>query len=149
MNFKSFKTILIENNILDIKPPVWEKHSIFHGGGCLVSYNKKTHLEVAKDFIAKRNSAGIYAYFKDSECLYIGKAKCLQSRIHVHLLESESIWGAKKWQDFFSKNCGHLDLYLFLLPDKGVEEEYLRQIIEILLTEEYKPSFISCERRLN
>lgn len=129
--------------MMEIKEPLWEHQTLYHGPGCLEEEKRSTHLEVAKKVVGERNQAGVYAYFKDSKCLYIGKAQCLLSRVHAHLLESECIWGAPKWQDFFSQNPGKIDLFLLRLGGSDFEDNHLRIIVESLLTVEHKPIWLN------
>jgi hypothetical protein len=143
MTIETFKKILIENNTIEIKQPIWEHTTVFHGPNCPEKYNVVTHLDVAKTIIQERNQGGIYAYFQNSQCLYIGKANCLRARVHAHLLEAEVLWGGAKWKDFFSRYTGELDLYTLAVRGSGLEANSLRLIIELILTEHHKPVWLN------
>lgn len=143
MDMEVFKQVVRDFDLMEITKSPWEHRVLHHGPDCLKTENKETHLEVAKAIIPDRNIGGIYAYFKDSECLYIGKGKSLQSRIHVHMLEAESIWGADKWKDFFSQYQGKLDLYILKIGEQDFKGNQLRLIIESILTVEYNPAWLN------
>lgn len=94
-------------------------------------------------FKEQRRVPGIYAYFLDKRCLYIGKSKNLQERIYQHFLESCMLWGHLRYQEFFSKNCGNLDLFILPLGEMNRNGEFLRTIVEKVLEVEYDPELQS------
>jgi hypothetical protein len=135
-----FKKLLIDQDLLEIKEPKWEHLKICHGNDSPARYGMKTHLEVAKSIVPDRSKGGLYAYFKGQKCIYIGKARSLQGRIHAHLLESESVWGSQKWMEFFSNRTGDLDLFTLNVSGSGHEANTIRSILELILQEHYKPN---------
>lgn len=135
----------IDTDILNRKEPPWIHRLIHHGDDCLTHYKLLSCSHIAKKVIGEFEYGGIYAYFKGSDCLYIGKAKKMHSRVRDHLHESRKHENPKKaqaWYAFFNKYSGDIDLYLLPLGDESEKGEGLRQIVEIILTLEWKPTFL-------
>ena len=108
-------------------------------------------VHIAKKVVTDHTNGGIYAYFQKSECLYIGKAKLLWARVRDHLQEScepAKTNKGKTWYAFFQSYPVELDLYLLPLGDKSNEGDALREIVEILLTLNHKPKFLTFEQSL-
>lgn len=85
---------------------------------------------------------GLYMYTTfHGEILYIGKGKPLWNRLWSHYLESfQSVSGDTKnqrWHRFFSSHQGRL-----LVRWIELEDEALRQIVEQILTVQFRPSFL-------
>lgn len=92
--------------------------------------------------------SGIYAYFINNKCIYIGKAKNIQNRIESHFLSSQNLdnlsRGAKH-RALFSKYLeNNLTIYYQELDDTFHSQigEELRFTIERLLHLKYNPEFV-------
>lgn len=128
-----------DEQILPINQDNWRVFKLTH---CLPKdeYIRKEQYTYIKQNVGKR--AGIYIYYKDDKCLYIGKAKLLFDRIKSHYIESfEPVPGDTKdmrWHRFFAGNQGDVLVYW-----KEFESEEERQIVELLLTKILKPFFLN------
>lgn len=143
INLGDFSKVLEHKGILDIKSENWKKLSIWHGEKSLQHYNFKKYQELRTLFTDQKNIAGIYAYFMENSCLYIGKSKNLQERIYQHFLESCKVWGHIRYQEFFSSKCEIVDLFVLKLGDRDRNGEFLRTIVEKILEAHYNPELAS------
>lgn len=131
--------ILEEENILPVSEETWFTFQLLHSQ----PDNEAMKLEQFK-YIKEQvgNKAGIYIYIKDKNVIYIGKAKVLNIRIKSHYVESFStVPGDSKtnrWHRFFMQNQGDVKILW-----KEIDKEEDRQIVEMILTNKYKPTFLS------
>lgn len=129
-------------NKLDIKH--WNYINLNHS-----KFNEKkefSKLLKENDFFPLK-SAGLYSYFFNNKCLYIGKAKNLQNRIESHWISSQNLGNltrGEKHRKLFSKYYENdLTLYFTNLDDEFNSQlgEELRKTVENLLHLKYKPEF--------
>jgi hypothetical protein len=131
-------SFLEEEKILPISKKTWSTFKLSH---CIPEneQKKKEQFSFIRCQVEKR--AGIYIYFKNEKCLYIGKAKQLYDRIKSHYIESFStVPGDTKdmrWHRFFSQHQDEVEIFW-----KEFQSEEERQIVEILLTKLLKPIFL-------
>ena len=143
ISLQDFFKVLAHKDILNVKSDNWKQLSVWHGEDSLQHYSFKKYQELRTLFSDQKNVAGIYAYFIEGRCLYIGKSKDLQERIYQHFLESCKVWGHVRYQEFFSSNCGILDLFVLPLGNKDRSGEFMRTIVERILEAHYNPKLES------
>ena len=139
IELNDFINILGEKGLLKIEQPTWELLEVFHGEGCFQHYRVNKYPLLRKVYNAKKDVAGIYAYFQESRCIYIGVTKDLRERIYQHLLESCNVWGNKRYKETFVKYPGNLKLYFLPLGDQTKHGDYLRSIVEKILQVKHNP----------
>jgi len=130
-----------ELGIMPIEEPIWN---------CFVLEHKVTvcnDLKKVRQYINNHipNTNGLYAY-KDrfGKLLYLGKGSPIKNRVYSHYIETyKQVSGDKsgKWHRFFNKHHGNLTIYWIEL-----EDESIRKFVEHILTEEYKPEFLTFEK---
>lgn len=95
----------------------------------------------------KNKIAGIYAYFYNDECLYIGKSKDLKKRMEHHWKTSQGLnnksRGPKHRILFGQHVYDKLTVFCIKVDDKFNSRigEEIRKIIENILHLKYKPTF--------
>lgn len=130
-----YKKLLTEHGLWPMD--VWEHFEFAHQ-----LPNNPEEISAQTDLLRSKVSkeSGLYVYYKDGKCIYVGKAAPLFNRLKSHYLESfREVPGDtknKKWHRFFASNTGKLVIYW-----KQVENEIDRQIFEPALTAELNPSF--------
>jgi len=123
---------------------------------------KSTTSKKIKDYLKNSSNQGVYIYFDyyNGECLYVGKAKNLHSRIYCHYKESifrehdgkKGMGGDIKtgiWPRFFQTK-GYEKVLIYCLDIKGEADVYTerkRKGVEAILHASLKPRFI--EHKLN
>lgn len=129
--------------MLDVTGPHWQHLTVNHGEQALKDYNFDKPRELRKLFIAQKDVSGIYAYYLAGKCLYVGKSINFQDRIYNHFLTSCNLTEPGRYREFFSKNCGTMDLYILPLGMKNREGEFLRTVVEKILEVHLKPEMES------
>lgn len=100
-----------------------------------------------KENILKNKIAGIYAYFNNDECLYIGKSKDLKKRIEHHWKTSQGLNNESRGQKhkilFRKHGNDKLTVFYIKVDDKFNSRigEEIRKILENILHLKYKPKF--------
>jgi hypothetical protein len=95
--------------------------------------------------------SGLYSFFKNHKCIYIGKAKNIRDRIESHYLSSHNLGNltrGEKQRKLFGKYLkDDLIIYYTELNDEYDSQigEELRLTIERQLHLKYKPEFIDIE----
>lgn len=85
---------------------------------------------------------GIYAYYDNEDCLYIGKSKDILGRLYTHFKESQGLSKNETWNNFFKKYQKPLKVYVTLVDQQDEDlGETLRIVIERLLISTIKPKF--------
>lgn len=98
------------------------------------------------------NVSGLYSYFENGICIYIGKAKNIQNRIETHYLSSYNLGnlsrGAKHRKLFGKYLNQDLTIFYTKLDDPFSSQigEELRNTIERLLHLKYNPEFLGIEK---
>ena len=104
----------------------------------IISEAIKKQTDLLRKNVAKER--GLYVYYKNGECLYVGKAARLFNRLKSHYYEAQKKVSGdtknNKWHRFFSSNTGKIVIYW-----KQVENETDRQIFELALTAVLHPVF--------
>ena len=95
----------------------------------------RDYLRNSKSFNSDGKLQGIYAYYDDEKCLYIGKSKDIFLRLCTHFYASQGYSGHKKWIKFFKKYQKPLKVYYLRIDDTKNEPigEALRIIVERIL----------------
>ncbi len=112
--------------------------------GSLKDFNK--HL-LDKQY-SPLNIPGIYSYFLENECIYIGKAKNIQKRLESHFLSANNIGnhsrGEKQRKLFGKYLTEELTVFYTKMDDTFSSQigEELRNTLERLLHLKYKPEFL-------
>lgn len=125
---------------MTIEEPIWKCFDIEHS---ITSYSD---LKEVRTYINNQiqNANGLYVYKDLSDnVLYIGKGKPIKNRIYSHLIEvNKQVSGDRtgKWHRFFNKHHGKLKVYWIELEDESV-----RKFVEHVLTEVYRPKFLTFE----
>lgn len=129
------KKLLTEHGLWPIE--TWEHFEFTHKAP-----NDQEGIATQTDLLRSKvtKESGLYVYYKDGECIYVGKAAPLFNRLKSHYFESyKEVPGDtknKKWHRFFEANTGRLMIYW-----KQIENETDRQIFEVALTAVLNPSF--------
>ena len=144
VQLSDFTRLLSNRNMLEIAEPIWKFTRICHGVGCLDHYQVKDYPAIRAKFNDDLNKmAGLYAYYMENKCIYIGVSKDLRERIYQHLLESCDIWGHSRYRKALTKYPGLIDVYFLPLGDQSREGDYLRSIVEKVLQIYHKPELKS------
>jgi len=116
-----FTNLLDQKEILKIEEPIWNLFQIYHGIECLDHYGMQEYPQIRgalkNIFNSKLKLAGVYAYYLNDHCIYIGISKDLSERAYQHLLESCNIWGHDRYKKTFSTHVGLINLYFLPLGD--------------------------------
>ncbi len=128
--------VLKEEKLINISD--WDSLTIDHLNDSIDEYKK-----ILKQKLDKK--CGIYAYFRDANCLYIGKGKPIINRLLFHLDEAHEKRGGKAWVNFFRQQTGKLTIYWKELDSSDDKQlgEHARVILEKFLQRNYKPIFKS------
>lgn len=138
---EQFINLLKEAGTLPIGGPAWNSFDIVH------SQTECQDLKHVREYITSytKKSNGIYVYKNELDhVLYIGKGKPIKDRLYSHFIETyKQVSGDRsgKWHRFFNHHHGNMRVYWIELEDEGI-----RKFVEHLLTEEYKPNFITFKR---
>ncbi len=130
-----YKKLLTDYNLWPLDK--WKPFSLFHHEPKNETEKKQT-IDVIRNEVTDKN--GLYIYFKDNNCLYVGKGAPLFNRLKSHYYECyREVPGDtkdKKWHKFFAGNRGELKIYW-----KQVKSETDRKISELALKEVINPVF--------
>lgn len=143
VQLSDFTGLLSARNMLKIAEPVWNLTRIYHGAECKNHYQVSDLPGIRVHFNHLRKMAGLYAYFVNGRCIYIGISKDLRERTYQHLLESCNQWGHPRYRAAFMKYPGLIDFYYLPLGDQNREGDYLRTIVEKVLQVYYEPELKS------
>ena len=117
----------------------WKVIEIDHFGITKKDYRKILNAKIGKE------TSGLYAFFQDDKCLYIGKAKSIIDRLlnhHGSANEIKEPIKAKRWPAFFKKKKGVLKIRWIKIDDNNpMKGEILRRLVESILIERKKPEF--------
>lgn len=112
-------------------------------------YNNKEDFrdKINKSEISPLKVSGLYSYFLNNKCIYIGKAKNIKNRIESHFLSSrklDNLSRGEKHRTLFGKYLNEeLTIFYTELDDLYNSQigEELRITLERLLHLKYKPEF--------
>lgn len=144
--FNELIDVLEKNQLSNNQISEWKSIEVDHTKiiGDVKEIRKNFKLLLAKkmDVTPKARLGGIYAYFDDEECLYIGKTKDLINRLTTHYIEAQDYTIESDWHTFFRENAKPLKIYFSLIdsPDEDLGEA-LRIVVERLLLIKVKPKF--------
>ena len=130
-----YKKLLTEHQLWPIE--TWNCFNFQHQQPSGPEESKK-QIDLLRESVPKGH--GLYVYYKDGKCIYVGKAAPLFNRLKSHYYEAyRKVPGDtknNKWHRFFSTNTGSLAVYW-----KQVTDETDRRIFELALTAELHPAF--------
>jgi hypothetical protein len=103
--------------------------------------------EVVKEETKKLSGAdiqGIYMFFLEKECLYIGKSKNVGGRVYHHCKTAWGLTGSSRWRNFFKKYKNKniiIKIYEVGFDRNESISEILRVIFEKYKAAIYNPKF--------
>lgn len=143
--FPDLVNVLDKNDIANINSQKWKQVKVNHS---ITNEDTREKKKIFKDKLREQLKvdnttviSGIYVYYKDNKCLYVGKSKNIINRLSDHYIESQGFLGGD-WGKFFSEHSYDLSVYILQLDDEEpIKGEAIRIIIERLLLILLKPEF--------